>query len=98
MKNALNDLKVKYCEGTIATGDLFVANKKTKAHIIEAFGAIACEMEGAAIGHVCASANIGFAEMRKISDGADDSANDKYFEYSNKYSVEDIVLKVFDYL
>ena len=58
--------------GTIASGDVFVADEGKKLFIRENFGAIACEMEGAAIGHVCYINNIPFGVLRTISDGGDD--------------------------
>ena len=57
--------------GTIASGDLFVAKASTKERIVSQFGAIACEMEGAAIGHVAFVNNVPFAVLRVISDGGD---------------------------
>ena len=57
--------------GTIASGDLFVAKQKTKDHLVKDFDALACEMEGAAIGHVAFVNNVPFAVLRTISDGGD---------------------------
>lgn len=55
--------------GTIASGDQFVADPAKKAAIRAQYGAIACEMEGAAIGQVCYINKLGFAVLRAISDG-----------------------------
>lgn len=55
--------------GIIASGDQFIANQEKKQQIKDDFDAISCEMEGAAIGHVCYVNNIPFAIMRTISDG-----------------------------
>ncbi len=60
--------------GVIASGDQFIADSAKKAYIKSTFGAIACEMEGAAIGHVCYACGIDFAVIRCISDNADDAA------------------------
>ena len=57
--------------GTIASGDLFVAKTSTKERIVKQFGAIACEMEGGAIGHVAFVNGVPFAVLRVISDGGD---------------------------
>ena len=57
--------------GTIVSGDLFVAKEKTKERLRKEFGAIACEMEGAAIGHAAYLNGIPFAVLRAISDGGD---------------------------
>ena len=57
--------------GVIATGDRFIASEEEKTALAERFGAIACEMEGGAIGHVCRVNKIPFAVVRAISDSAD---------------------------
>lgn len=60
--------------GTIASGDRFMSDRAAKEHIASTFGAIACEMEGAAIGQVCYVNHIPCAVMRAISDGGDENA------------------------
>lgn len=57
--------------GTIASGDLFVAKQSTKDKIVSTFDAVACEMEGAAVGHVAHVNGVPFAVLRVISDGGD---------------------------
>ena len=57
--------------GTVASGDLFVEKKKTKEGLVRDFDALACEMEGAAIGHVAFVNGVPFAVLRTISDGGD---------------------------
>jgi adenosylhomocysteine nucleosidase len=57
--------------GTVASGDLFVARDEDKARIRAQFDAIACEMEGAAIGQVAYTNGVPFAVLRAISDGGD---------------------------
>ena len=64
--------------GTIATGDQFIGNQETKKRIVDTFGAIACEMEGAAIGQVCYVNKVPFAVIRAISDDADGGACEDY--------------------
>ena len=64
--------------GTIATGDQFIGNQETKNRIADTFGAIACEMEGAAIGQVCYVNKVPFAVIRAISDDADGGACEDY--------------------
>lgn len=58
--------------GIIATGDVFVSGKELKDKLKTTFNAIACEMEGGAIAHVCMVNNVKFAALRTISDGADE--------------------------
>ncbi len=57
--------------GTVASGDLFVAKDEDKARIKAQFDAVACEMEGAAIGQVAYTNGVPFAVLRAISDGGD---------------------------
>ena len=71
---AASSLGLKCEQGVIASGDQFIADKKKKEYIRDTFSAIACEMEGAAIGHVCYVNGVDFAIIRCISDNADDHA------------------------
>lgn len=64
--------------GVIASGDQFIATKAQKEAIIKNFNAIACEMEGASIGHTSYVNNVGFIIIRAISDSADDSSTLDY--------------------
>ncbi|CAA6823511.1 MAG: Menaquinone via 6-amino-6-deoxyfutalosine step 2 [uncultured Sulfurovum sp.] len=61
-------------EGTIATGDQFVASNERKAFISENFQADALEMEGASVAVVCDALNVPFFVLRAISDTANDDA------------------------
>ncbi len=54
--------------GVIASGDQFIATYEKKDFIIRNFGAIACEMEGAAIAQVCYANEVPFCVLRSISD------------------------------
>lgn len=74
----VKDMGINTVKGTIATGDQFIAKQETKDRIVSRFGAIACEMEGAAIGQVCYVNNVPFAVIRAISDDADSGACDDY--------------------
>ncbi len=69
---------VKTATGVIASGDQFVASQERKAFIVEHFKAIACEMEGAAIGQVCHVNKVPFCVLRAISDSADGSSHMDY--------------------
>lgn len=73
---------IKYGEkihrGTVASGDTFIASRELKAFLASEFSAICGEMEGGAIGHVCASNSVPFAVMRTISDGGDENAQLDY--------------------
>ncbi len=68
------DMKKNVVCGVIASGDQFIGEKSKKNYIQSTFDAIACEMEGAAIGHVCYVNGVDFVIIRSISDNADDTA------------------------
>ncbi len=61
--------------GTIASGDQFICSSERKDFIVENFGALCTEMEGAAIGHVCYINNVDYCIVRAMSDKADGSAH-----------------------
>jgi adenosylhomocysteine nucleosidase len=63
-----------WLRGTIASGDVFVADAAKKTYIRDTFGAIACEMEGVAIGHVCTVNHVPFVVIRAISDGGNEDS------------------------
>lgn len=60
-------------QGIIASGDIFVSERRQRMRINDSFGAIACEMEGAAIGHVCYCFGVPYAIIRAISDDLDEN-------------------------
>ncbi len=65
-------------EGRIATGDCIVADSRLKKSIAGTFGAVAAEMEGAALGQVCKMNRVPFLVVRTVSDNADESAIEDY--------------------
>ena len=75
---AAEGLGINYILGTVASGDQFISTREAKALIAEKFDAVACEMEGAAIGHVCYANNTPFAVARAISDSLTDGAGMEY--------------------
>ncbi len=70
--------------GVIASGDQFINNAEKKAWIVGQFGAVACEMEGAAIGHVCYVNGVDFAVLRTISDNASGEADMEFPEMARR--------------
>ena len=74
-----NELKL--IEGTIATGDQFVASNERKEFIVEHFQADALEMEGASVAVVCDALNVPFFIFRAISDTANDDAGVDFDEF-----------------
>ena len=83
--------------GTIATGDQFISSGEQKSRIRSAFDAIACEMEGGAIGHVCYVNGTPFAVLRAISDGGDEEASMDYPTFA-RMAAENSVRVLTDYL
>lgn len=69
--------------GTIASGDQFINSLSRVLEIEKEYGAIACEMEGASIAHVCHLNNIKCIVIRSISDNARDDASIIYEEFKN---------------
>ncbi|MBR6557119.1 MAG: 5'-methylthioadenosine/adenosylhomocysteine nucleosidase [Clostridia bacterium] len=67
-------LSVGIHRGCVASGDQFIHTAAEKVRIRSGFSALCCEMEGGAIGEVCAMNGIPFTVLRAISDGADDGA------------------------
>ena len=67
--------------GTIASGDTFISSSERKKSIAAAFGAVVCEMEGAAIGQVCYVNKIPFCIVRAVSDKADGSSGVDYMTF-----------------
>ena len=67
--------------GTVASGDRFIADRIEKNRIVSDFGAIACEMEGAAIAQTAYVNGIPFAVIRAISDSADGGADMDYTSF-----------------
>ena len=60
--------------GSIVTGDAVVVTGQGRQALWEAFHADCVEMEGAAIGLVCALNDISFAVIRGLTDNADEQA------------------------
>ena len=67
--------------GTVASGDKFVASAEDKRRIVSDFGASACEMEGAAIAHVCYVNATPCCVIRAISDSADEEGSMDYMKF-----------------
>ena len=85
-------------EGTIATGDQFVANEERKNWIGDTFKADALEMEGASVAVVCNALNIPFFILRAISDAADMDASFSFDEFLETSAIEsaEFVMRMID--
>lgn len=68
----LPDLKV--VVGRVASGDTFVAGAEATRRLAREFAAACTEMEGAAVGQICARWGVPFVIVRSISDRADHTA------------------------
>lgn len=97
LSKAAGELKINTLSGTVASGDQFIASGEKKKDITESFNAVACEMEGAAIGQVCYVNGKPFAVLRAISDSADGSAEMDYPTFARK-AAENYVSVVRTYL
>lgn len=73
-QQAAQAMGINFVKGVVATGDQFISAQARKNVIIELFDAIACEMEGGAIGHTCYVNGVPYLVLRAISDEADGGA------------------------
>ena len=64
--------------GTVVSGDRFIEDTETLRWLQREFGALATEMEGAAVGYTCQINDLPFVVIRGLSDTADESAPDDY--------------------
>ena len=76
--------------GVIASGDQFISKQEQRDRIKDNFGAIAAEMEGASIGHVCYMNGVPFGVLRAISDGANDDSHMDYPEFAKMAAANSI--------
>ncbi len=70
-------------KGTIATGDQFVASESYVKVLQDRFNALACEMEGAAVGLVAYTYGVPFVVIRCMSDKADGLAHGTYANFGD---------------
>ena len=71
----------KVAQGIIASGDIFVSDRRKRLRINDQFGALACEMEGAAIGHVCYCFGVPYGIIRAISDDLDENKGMEFVKF-----------------
>lgn len=74
--------------GRILSGDKVIVDQNVKTELTDAFGGLCAEMEGAAVGQVCAMNNIPYAIIRGISDGDSDDQKNEFI--SNIENVAEI--------
>jgi adenosylhomocysteine nucleosidase len=73
---------VRVVSGRILSGDQFVASREKVQWLYEQFQAHCTEMEGAAVGQVCAMNGVPFVIVRSMSDKADGSAHVNFVEFT----------------
>ncbi|RGU82118.1 5'-methylthioadenosine/adenosylhomocysteine nucleosidase [Ruminococcus bromii] len=91
----LPDTKVE--QGIIASGDIFVSDRKKRKRIADTFGALVCEMEGAAIGYVCYALKTPYGIIRAISDDLDENKGVDYEKFC-KLAAKKTVGAICEYL
>ncbi len=93
---------IKLVMGRVASGDIFVTNKKMKEELHKDTEAICVEMEGAAVAHTCVANGVPYLILRCISDLADKEnlAMLSYDDFSKKaaFLSSRIVLKLLSLL
>ena len=75
---AAQELNAPYRVGRIMTADLGVNSNKLKQELLEEFGGLCVEMEGAAVGQVAMLNQVPCLVIRSISDKADSNLADDY--------------------
>ncbi|MFA0815846.1 MAG: 5'-methylthioadenosine/adenosylhomocysteine nucleosidase [Anaerofustis sp.] len=74
--------------GRILSGDQVVVDQNVKTKLTDCFGGLCAEMEGAAVGQVCAMNQVAYAIIRGISDGDSEDQQNEFL--SNIESVAEI--------
>lgn len=70
--------------GKVLSGDQFIASREKKDDLVQRFGGICAEMEGAAMAHTAYLNKVPFLVIRAISDKADDSGHEDYAVFEKK--------------
>ena len=81
LSKCADNLGIHSLRGTISTSDAFIASNEKKDWLVSNFDAIACEMEGGSIGHVCYVNGVEFGVLRAVSDKADGSSHMDYGQF-----------------
>lgn len=99
-KEVASEMNLELMEGTIATGDQFVADPQRNRWIGETFDADALEMEGASVACVCDAMNVPFFILRAISDAADMDASFSFDEFLESSAIEsaNFIIKMVEHI
>lgn len=94
--NILNEEKITYHRGIIASGDIFCTEESMSMKIAHKFNALCVEMEGASIAQVCFLSHIPFLVIRSISDIPNNNNVVTYEEFleSSSVKVANILFKI----
>lgn len=85
-------LDVTMHRGRIASGDQFIDSALRSDQIRDEFGAIAVEMEGAAVAQAATQLGVRFAVLRWISDTADSDATTDFDRFCEQAGVLDLAI------
>lgn len=70
-------------QGVAVSGDCFISSKEKRDFLKNAFDAMSCDMESAAIAYVCSLAGVRYLSLRRISDDAGEDAMTNYREMND---------------
>ena len=96
LERCTRELNIPCRRGIVASGDQFIGSDEKKAFLVKTFNASVCEMEGAAIGHVCIRNGVPFGVLRSVSDSGDDKASMSFPEFAELAAKNSIaIIKLF---
>ena len=72
--------------GTIISGDVIVSDREIKTSLYEKYGALAVDMDSAAIAKVCHQNGIDFCSLKVIVDTSEEEAQVEYEQNFRKFS------------
>jgi len=72
--------------GTIVSGDVIVSDREIKTSLYEKYGALAVDMDSAAIAKVCHQNGIDFCSLKVIVDTSEEEAQVEYEQNFRKFS------------
>jgi adenosylhomocysteine nucleosidase len=89
---SISNRKPKIFTGVIVTGDVFVSNKDRAEGLYRDYQALATEMEGAAVAHLCRSLGVPFLVIRSCSDNANHQARVNFNQFVGPAAVNSATL------
>ena len=96
LERCTRELNIPCRRGIVASGDQFISSDEKKAFLVKTFNASVCEMEGAAIGHVCIRNGVPFGVLRSVSDSGDDKSSMSFPEFAELAAKNSIaIIKLF---